>query len=136
MSDVEGRGHANWCVSHGLCTNIYIFASKSRQPLYNGAVPMLRSSTVLFVNVQEKIYTSTQPHATNTEVVADDLLDTISSCAICLMSTNVTISSSLSLDGWAEEYSMDLLLYNGQRYHAPCANFWRHFVSEDLPTLG
>ena len=95
-----------------------------------------RLEVPLFVNVQENIYTLTQPHATNTEVVADDLLDTISSCAICLMSTNVAISSSLSLDGWAEEYSMDLLLYNRQRYHAPCANFWQHFISEDLPTLG
>lgn len=89
------------------------------------------------ISPQEKIYSTERPGSNSapTEDPTDVLSDTISHCALCLMSKKVAISPSLSLDGRAEEYSLRLLFHNGQSYHAPCANFWRHLVSEDIPVL-
>ena len=82
--------------------------------------------------VQESIYSSTKP---SHEATTDVLSDTISQCALCHMSKNVAITTALSLDGQAEEYTVGLVFHDSQSYHASCANFWRHLVSKDIPVL-
>ena len=82
--------------------------------------------------MQESIYSSTKP---SHEVSTDVLSDSISQCALCLMSKNITITTASSLDGQAEEYTAGLVFHNGQSYHPSCANFWRHLVSKDIPVL-
>lgn len=65
----------------------------------------------------------------------DVLSDTISKCSLCHIGKWVAIPASLSLDGVKEEYGLPLLFHNGHSYHAPCANFWRHAVLEELPIV-
>jgi hypothetical protein len=85
-------------------------------------------------NTMENVYKSTCPSPPATE--PDVLSDTISHCSLCLMSKCISIPSALSLDSTPEDYDLPLLFHQGQTCHAPCANFWRHLVSEDVPLLG
>ena len=82
---------------------------------------------------QEEVYQTSCPPLS--EPAVDILSDTISQCALCLLGQTVTIPSALSLDSSPEHYSLSLLFHQGQSYHASCANFWRHLISEDAPVF-